>query len=80
MAKPVITTDTAGCREAVDVGYNGYLAQLRDAKDLAVSMEKFMSLSHDDQVAMGRNGRALVMKHFDDRLIAQQIYDIISLI
>ena len=78
MAKPVITTDTAGCREAVDVGVNGYLAKLRDAKDLAESMQKIMSLSHEERKSMGQAGRNIVMEQFDDRLIANHIYDIIS--
>ena len=78
MAKPVITTDTAGCREAVDVGVNGYLAKLRDAKDLAESMQKIMSLSYEERKSMGQAGRDIVMKQFDDRLIANHIYDIIS--
>jgi len=78
MAKPVITTDTAGCREAVEVGVNGYLAKLRDAKDLAQSMQKIMSLTPQERKIMGQSGRDIVMRQFDDRLIAQQIYDIIS--
>lgn len=78
MAKPVITTDTAGCREAVEVGVNGYLAKLRDAKDLAQSMQKIMSLSNEERKSMGQAGRDIVMRQFDDRLIAQHIYNIIS--
>ena len=78
MAKPVITTDTAGCREAVDVGVNGYLAKLRDSKDLAESMRKIMSLTYEERKSMGQAGRDIVMRQFDDRLIAQHIYDIIS--
>ena len=78
MAKPVITTDTAGCREAVEDGVNGYLARLRDAENLAESMQKIMSLSQEERKSMGRAGRDIVMHQFDDRLIAQHIYDIIS--
>lgn len=78
MAKPVITTDTAGCREAVEVGLNGYLAKLRDAKDLALSMQKIMALSYEERKSMGQAGRDIVMNQFDDRLIANHIYDIIS--
>ena len=78
MAKPVITTDTAGCREAVEVGVNGYLAKLRDAKDLAESMQKIMSLTEEERKSMGHAGRDIVMNQFDDRLIANHIYDIIS--
>ena len=78
MAKPVITTDTAGCREAVEEGVNGYLAKLRDAEDLAKLMQKIISLSQEERKSMGQSGRDIVMHQFDDRLIAQHIYDIIS--
>lgn len=78
MAKPVITTDTAGCREAVEVGVNGYLAKLKDAKDLALSMQKIMSLSPQERLSMGQSGRDIVMRQFDDRKIANHIYDILS--
>ena len=78
MAKPVITTDTAGCREAVDVEVNGYLAKLRDANDLAESMQKIISLTEEERKSMGQAGRNIVMNQFDDRLIANHIYDIIS--
>lgn len=77
MAKPVITTDTAGCREAVEVGRNGYLAKLRDAEDLSRSIEKIISLTPDQRIAMGAAGREMVMEQFDDRLIAKHIYDIV---
>ena len=78
MAKPVITTDTAGCREAVEVEVNGYLAKLRDANDLAESMQKIISLTKEERKSMGQAGRNIVMNQFDDRLIANHIYDIIS--
>lgn len=78
MAKPVITTDTAGCREAVEEGVNGYLTKLRDAENLAESMQKIISLSQEERKSMGQSGRDIVMQQFDDRLIAQHIYDIIS--
>ena len=78
MAKPVITTDTAGCREAVEEEVNGYLAKLRDANDLAESMQKIISLTEEERKSMGQAGRNIVMNQFDDRLIANHIYDIIS--
>ena len=78
MAKPVITTDTAGCREAVEVEVNGYLAKLRDANDLAESIQKIISLTKEERKSMGQAGRNIVMNQFDDRLIANHIYDIIS--
>lgn len=78
MAKPVITTDVAGCREAVDENYNGFLAQAKNSQSLADAMKKFIALSHQEAVLMGQNGRQKVLDEFDDRKIADNIYDIIS--
>lgn len=78
MAKPVITSNTAGCWESVDEGVNGYLAEVKSAKSLAQAMEKFLKLDSDQRHEMGAAGRVKVEAEFDDRLIADQIYNIIS--
>ncbi len=77
MAKPVITTDTAGCRESVEVGKNGFLATVRDAISLTDKIDQFLQLSHDDHVKMGQYGRQKAEREFDDRKIANDIYQII---
>ena len=78
MEKPVITTDTPGCREAVDDGQNGFLVPVKDALALSVSMDKFHQLDADQRHIMGVLGRQKVVREFDDRLISQQIYQIIQ--
>ena len=40
--RPVLTTNTAGCREAVDERVNGCLVEPRDADALAAAMESFL--------------------------------------
>jgi glycosyltransferase involved in cell wall biosynthesis len=74
MERPVITTDTAGCRETVDENINGYLVPVRDASALANAMIRFTELSRDQQFNMGKSGRIKVLNEFDDRLIANQLY------
>lgn len=78
MAKPVITTDTAGCREAVDSGVNGYLIKVRNTKSLVEAMLSFMELDHEQRHKMGTAGREKACREFDDKLIADHIYRIIS--
>lgn len=41
MEKPVITTDTAGCRETVDANVSGYLVPVKDSVALANAMKSF---------------------------------------
>ena len=78
MAKPVITTDVAGCREAVDEGENGFLVTVKDKDSLVIGMKKFLALPLEEQVRMGLKGREKVLKEFDDRKIADHIYKVIE--
>lgn len=74
MAKPVITTDTAGCREAVDIGINGYLAEVKSTSSLRKVFEQFIHLSPEKRHKMGDAGREKAVREFDDRKIANDIY------
>lgn len=74
MGKPVITTDTAGCREAVDIGQNGFLAEVKDVDSLRDTFEQFISLTSDERHKMGEAGRKKALNEFDDRKIALAIY------
>ena len=78
MERPVITTDTAGCRETVDEKVNGYLVPVRNSEALAQAMLAFIDLEKSEQVRMGQAGRIKVLKEFDDRIIAEQLYRAIS--
>ena len=42
MGRPIITTDTNGCRETVRDGVNGWLVPVGDAKALAEAMIRFL--------------------------------------
>lgn len=78
MAKPVITTDTAGCREAVDDGENGYLVRLKDVSHLVHIFEIFSNLNYNQKTIMGAKGRLKAVREFDDKKIAEEIYRIIQ--
>ena len=74
MERPVITTNTPGCREAVEDGVNGYLVPLQDSNALAGAMEKFILLDPASRIAMGKKGRIKAMNEFDERIIVEQLY------
>ena len=78
MEKPVITTNTAGCREAVEEGKNGFLVPVKDSESLANAMVSFLKLPSEDRHKMGIYGRKKVLQEFDDRIIAEDIYQIID--
>lgn len=67
MARPIITTDTAGCRETVADGVSGFLCRVRDSEDLAARMRLICHMPAQDLVEMGRAGRAHAEARFDER-------------
>ncbi len=79
MERPVITTDTPGCREAVEDGVNGYLVPLQNSNALAQAMEKFILLDPTSRTAMGKKGRIKAMNEFDERIIVEQLYQYLEL-
>lgn len=64
MGRPVLTTDSPGCRETVDGGRNGKLVAPRDAKALAGAMLDLIGRSPGLQ-EMGRQSRLLAEARFD---------------
>ena len=78
MAKPVITTNTAGCRETVDDLVNGYLVPVKNADALADSMIRFIQLDDPSKEKMGQAGREKVLRDFDERIIANKLYEILK--
>lgn len=78
MAKPVITTNTAGCRETVEEGVNGLLVDVKDVSGLSHAMDKIINMSYEDRHRMGQEGRKMVEEEFNSKKIAQNFYEIIS--
>ena len=64
MGRPVITTDTVGCRETVVEGVNGFLVPVRNPIALAAAMERFIQ-NPDLIQSMGRESRRLAVERFD---------------
>ena len=79
MGKPVITTRTAGCRETVEEGINGFLAEARSVDDLINAMQKFCELSPEQRSAMGARGRSMAVDVFSDTIIAEDLFRIFCL-
>lgn len=69
MERPIITTDSVGCREVVDDGVNGFLCRPRDAGDLAEKMEYMLNLSQDNRDDMGKKSRERIEREFDEQIV-----------
>ena len=69
MARPIIATDVAGCRDVVDDRSNGLLCKVKDAADLAEKMLQMARLPVEQRVRMGAAGRIKVMSQFDEKIV-----------
>jgi N,N'-diacetylbacillosaminyl-diphospho-undecaprenol alpha-1,3-N-acetylgalactosaminyltransferase len=68
MARPIVTTDTFGCRDVVESGHNGLMVPMRDPAALA---DAIATLLEDDEarVRMGAYGRRKVEREFADDIV-----------
>jgi glycosyltransferase involved in cell wall biosynthesis len=68
MGRPVITTDTPGCRETVIDGENGFLVSPKNSDELAHVMRVFLE-SPELVAVMGKRSREVALKKYDVRLV-----------
>lgn len=75
MAKPMVTTDTVGCREVVEDDVNGLLVPVRDPKALEEAIGRLLN----DPLLRKRfaeNARLNAIKEFDIKPITKQYLDL----
>lgn len=70
MGRPIITTDTNGCRETVKDGINGFLVPVADSKSLASKMEYFLKNPEMIRI-MGRKSVEYCKEKFDVKKVNQ---------
>lgn len=80
MAKPIVTTDVAGCKDIVDHGVNGFLCKVKSSKSLSEEMEKIIVMSEENRISMGKKGRKKVLLEFDEKLVIKKYLSEISYI
>ena len=71
IGRPIITSNSVGCKEAVIDGYNGFLIETKDVDALT---EKLDLLIRDKslRVKMGRNSREYAEKYFDIETVKEK--------
>lgn len=69
MARPIIATDVAGCRDVVDDQENGLLCKVRNAADLAEKMLHMARLPEERRLRMGAAGRRKAIAQFDENIV-----------
>jgi glycosyltransferase involved in cell wall biosynthesis len=69
MGRPIVTTDTAGCRDTVVPGESGYLCEPRDARDLADKLLRLAEMPAETLAGMGAASRRHAEAVFDERIV-----------
>lgn len=78
MGRPIVATDVPGCREIVDSGVSGYLCEVRNVVDLAGKMEKLLMMTNEHRTQMGKKGRILMERKYDEKKIITRYLDLIN--
>jgi N,N'-diacetylbacillosaminyl-diphospho-undecaprenol alpha-1,3-N-acetylgalactosaminyltransferase len=75
MSKPIVTTDTVGCRDVVDDGVNGFLMPIKDSKKLA---DKIELLIKDEKLRfkMGAEGRKKALGEFELKKVVKRYLEL----
>lgn len=80
MGKPIITTDNVGCRETVDDGINGYLCDVRSTVSLVQALDKMITHTHQERLAMGVKSREKIEREFDEKIVINKYLDAINVL
>lgn len=75
VGRPIITTDSVGCRDTVIDGYNGFIIPIKDPQALA---DKLRILIEDKEmrVKMGKNARKFAEENFSIEEVIKRHLDI----
>ena len=69
MGRPIITTDTPGCREVVEPGVTGFLCAPRSVDSLVAVMLQMIGRSPEERSEMGRLARIKAERDFDEQVV-----------
>ena len=69
MERTIIATDSVGCKDVVLDGINGLLCEKRSVDSLVAAMRKILDLPADKLHCMGKKGRELMLRKFDEKII-----------
>lgn len=75
VGRPVVTTDSVGCRDTVIDGKNGFMIPIKDSDALAEALKKLIDDSELRQT-MGRNAREFAVSKFDIKEVVKVHLDV----
>ena len=70
--RPIITTDTPGCRETVVDGVSGFICPKDDLNELINSVEAILKLPNNTRKQMGLEGRLKAVQEYDRKIVIRE--------
>lgn len=77
IGRPIVTTDSVGCRDTVIDGYNGYIVPIKNSGALAFAIKRLIDDAELRQ-KLGRNARAFAVRQFDINDVVRVHLDVYS--
>lgn len=78
IGRPIITTNSIGCKECIKDNLNGFMITPKDIKALYFAIKKMIKQKKSLTIKMGMEGRLIAEKKFDVHDINKEIIDIIN--
>lgn len=75
IGRPVVTTDSVGCRDTVIDGKNGFMIPIKDSNALASALKKLID-NPELRQTMGKNAREYAVNKFDIREVVKVHMDV----
>lgn len=75
IGRPVVTTDSVGCRDTVIDGKNGYMIPIKDSDALATALKKLID-NPELRQTMGKNAREFAVNKFDIKDVVKVHMDV----
>lgn len=79
IGRPVVTTDSVGCRDTVIDGKNGYMIPIKDSDALAMALKKLID-NPDLRQTMGKNAREFAVSRFDIKDVVNVHLDVYNIL
>jgi glycosyltransferase involved in cell wall biosynthesis len=77
-ARPTITTDNIGCRDAVEPGVTGLICKPRNVDSLTSAMRTMLHMPKAERERMGQAARQLVVTRFDESIVHREYLAVID--
>jgi glycosyltransferase involved in cell wall biosynthesis len=75
VGRPIVTTNSVGCKDVVDDGVNGFLVPIKDSKALAEKL-RILIEDKDLRIKMGRAAREKAEREFNIEDVVKKHLDI----